>query len=317
MSDMPKWSPYRNVAVNFDGQQTLQRAGIIDARQVSGGLLGRYQAESVRSGMQSFTCDLHLTEPLRIAKVLPESLCLVQVLDGQWTHSIDGRQHHYRPGAPLVLGLSEATEAIDRLPANGRARMAGLRIAGSVLRELDDQEHGSLAPLLTLLHDSARLHRFERCQTLTTLLQGVYQNPYEGALGRLHRESLALGMMVELAAHLRGTSTAPTAPPRAGRDLAHEARHRLDSQLDNPPSSLELARQLGIGQTTLRRLFKAEFGLTMLDYLRDRRLETARVLLREGRLQVAQVAWRVGYSCPTNFSHAYKKRFGYPPARER
>ena len=314
---MPRWSPYRNVVVNFDGRQTLQRAGIVDARQLSGGLLGRYQAEPVREGMQSFTCDLRLTEPLRIAKVLPESLCLVQVLDGQWTHSIDGHQHHYRPGAPLVLGLNESTEAIDQLPANGRARMAGLRIAGSVLRELDDQEHGSLTPLLTLLHDKARLHRFERCQALGSLLQGLYQNPYEGALGRLHRESLSLGMLVELAAHLRGPSTARTTPLRAGRDLAHEARHHLDSQLDNPPSSLELAQELGIGQTTLRRLFKAEFGMTMLDYLRDRRLETARVLLREGRLQVAQVAWRVGYGCPTNFAHAYKAHFGYPPGRER
>ena len=313
---MPRWTPYRNVAVNFDGSQTLQRAGILDARQVSGGLLGHYQAQSVRDGMQSFTCDLRLTEPLHIAKVLPESLCLVQVLDGEWTHRIQGRDHHYRPGAPLVLGLDEATEAIDRLPANARARMAGLRVSASLLRELDDHEQGSLQALLDLQRSPTRLHRFERCQALGSLLQSLYHNPYDGALGRLHRESLALGMLVELATYLRETPVRATAPHRAGRDLAHEARNLLDNHLDEPPSSEELARRLGVGQTTLRRLFKAEFGLTMLDYLRDRRLETARLLLREGRLQIAQIAWRVGYRCPTNFAHAYKTRFGCSPRQE-
>lgn len=313
---MPRWTPYRNVAVNFDGRQTLQRAGILDARQLSGGLLGHYQAQSVRDGMQSFTCDLHLTEPLRIAKVLPESLCLVQVLDGEWTHRIQGRDHHYRPGAPLVLGLDEATEAIDRLPVNARARMAGLRISASLLRELDDHEQGSLQSLLDLQRSPTRLHRFERCQALGSLLQSLYHNPYEGALGRLHRESLALGMLVELATHLRETPVRAIAARRPGRDLAHEARDLLDNHLDEPPSSEELARRLGVGQTTLRRLFKAEFGLTMLDYLRDRRLDTARLLLREGRLQIAQIAWRVGYRCPTNFAHAYKARFGCSPRQE-
>lgn len=313
---MPKWTPYRNVAVNFDGRQSLQRAGILEARQVSGGLVGQYRAESVRDGMQSFTCDLRLTEPLRIAKVLPDSLCLVQVLDGGWTHRIEGRDHHYRPGAPLVLGLSEATEALDRLPAGARAQMAGLRISGTLLRELDRQEQGGLAPLLTLQRDGSRLHRFDRCQALGSLLKTLYHTPYEGVLGRLHRESLALGMLVELAAHVGERPASRSRPQRAGRDLAHEARHLLDTQLDNPPSSLEMARRLGVGQTTLRRLFKAEFDQTMLDYLRDRRLETARVLLREGRLQVAQVAWRVGYRCPTNFAHAYKARFGHSPRQE-
>jgi AraC-like DNA-binding protein len=313
---MHQWTPYRNVEVNFDGRQTLQRAGILDARQVSGGLLGRYQAQSVREGMQSFTCDLRLTEPLHIAKVLPESLCLVQVLEGQWTHRIAGHEHHYHPGAPLVLGLHEATEAVDRLPADGRARMAGLRISGSLLRELDEHEHGSFTPLLALQRDPGRLHRLERCQALGSLLASLYHSPYGGGLGRLHRESLALGMLVELASHLRHSQALSALPSRAGRDLAHEARYLLDRQLDDPPSSQELARRLGIGQTTLRRLFKAEFGQTMLDYLRDRRLETARSLLRDGRLQVAQVAWRVGYRCPTNFAHAYKARFGLSPRQE-
>ncbi len=72
----------------------------------------------------------------------------------------------------------------------------------------------------------------------------------------------------------------------------------------------------GCGETTLRRAFKQAFGRSMLHYLRDRRMEVARQLLSERKWQVAQVAYRVGYADPANFTHAYKARFGYPPGME-
>ncbi|WP_265316900.1 helix-turn-helix transcriptional regulator, partial [Pseudomonas aeruginosa] len=83
-----------------------------------------------------------------------------------------------------------------------------------------------------------------------------------------------------------------------------------------PPASLELARQLGVGETTLRRIFRNEFGRSMLQYVRDRRLEIGRQMVREGRWQIAQIAYRLGYSSPENFTHAYRARFGHPPGRE-
>lgn len=104
--------------------------------------------------------------------------------------------------------------------------------------------------------------------------------------------------------------------PRAQRDLAHEARRLLEANLGEPPASLELARQLGVGETTLRRIFKNEFGRSMLQYVRDRRLEIGRQMVREGRWQIAQIAYRLGYSSPENFTHAYRARFGHPPGRE-
>ncbi|WP_132587072.1 helix-turn-helix domain-containing protein [Pseudomonas aeruginosa] len=137
-----------------------------------------------------------------------------------------------------------------------------------------------------------------------------------GALGRLHEESLTLGLLVELAAYLGGADLRRARTPRAQRDLAHEARRLLEANLGEPPASLELARQLGVGETTLRRIFKNEFGRSMLQYVRDRRLEIGRQMVREGRWQIAQIAYRLGYSSPENFTHAYRARFGHPPGRE-
>jgi AraC-like DNA-binding protein len=312
---MPHWTPYCDTTVEFDGQLPLTRERILEAGQISGRVVGRYRSHSVREGLQSFDCDVYLAEPLHIHKVLPDGLNLVQIFAGQWTHRIGMREYHYRPGAPLVLGLTEAMEAIDRLPAEAQVRMAGLRIAGGLLRELSDQDRASLAPLMALQQKGPRLHRLERGHALSALLTQLYQTPYHGTLAHLHRESLALGMLVELATHLRNGTPAAVPHARSHRDLAHEARHLLDHPINDTLSAVELASQLAVSQSTLRRAFKAEFGLSMLEYVRERRLETARQLLRDGRWQVAQVAWQVGYQDPTNFAHAYKARYGHSPSQ--
>jgi AraC-like DNA-binding protein len=67
---------------------------------------------------------------------------------------------------------------------------------------------------------------------------------------------------------------------------------------------------------TLRRLFKAVFGVPIIEYVRSRNLDAARLMLREGRFQVAEVGYRVGYSDPANFTNAYRRRFGRPPTQD-
>lgn len=316
---MESWTPYRDTELFFDGPQPLRQSNIFDesAREIMGSASGHYQARTVRPSMQYFDCDLHFTEPLRIHKVLPDSLCIVQVLDGSWSHSIDRRAPHlYTPDAPVTLGLSEPMEAIDILPAGSHARLAGLRIAGSFIREQAEEGDTTLQPLLQLQQDGAHFTRLPRCLALRSLFKRLYQTPYHGALGRLHQESLSLAVLVELAVHLGGAATRQPGAVRAHRDLAHEARRLLEQDLAQPPTSFELAQRLGIGETTLRRAFKNEFGRSMLHYLRDRRLEVGRQMLRERKWQVAQVAYRMGYSDPANFTHAYKARFGHPPGME-
>ncbi|MDH0748790.1 AraC family transcriptional regulator [Pseudomonas sp. GD03842] len=316
---MQSWTPYHDTEVFFDGPQPLSRSNILDAsaREIIGSASGHYQARTVRPSMQYFDCDLRFTEPLRIHKVLPDSLCIVQVLEGGWSHSIDRRTpNHYTPQATVSLGLSEPMEAVDILPAGSHARLAGLRIAGSFIHEQAEEGDTTLLPLLRLQQDGVRFTPLPRCMALRSLFERLYQTPYHGALGRLHQESLTLAVLVELAVHLGGPQSRLQGQTRAQRELAHEARQRLEDNLAHPPASQELARMLGVGETTLRRAFKQAFGRSMLHYLRDRRLEVARQLLRERKWQVAQVAYRVGYADPANFTHAYKARFGYPPRLE-
>ncbi|WNW13877.1 AraC family transcriptional regulator [Pseudomonas sp. DTU_2021_1001937_2_SI_NGA_ILE_001] len=315
---MERWNPYLDTQFSFDQPATLAKAGVLDsaAGQLHGSAIGHYRARSVRPHLQYFDCNLQFTEPLRIDKVLPGSLCIVQVLHGQWQHRVDGRLNQYTTGAPHLLGLSESMEAVDQLPAGSHARMAGLRIAGEYLHELAEEDP-SLQPLLGLLDDGIQFSALQHCQVLGGLLTRLYHSPFQGALERLNQESLSLAVLVELAAHFKDQPPRPSQAVRGQRDLAFEARRQLDLQLLEPPGSQALARQLGVGETTLRRAFGQVFGQSMLDYVRQQRMELARTMLRQRKWQVAQIAYRLGYANPANFNHAYKAHFGHPPGAER
>ena len=55
------------------------------------------------------------------------------------------------------------------------------------------------------------------------------------------------------------------------------------------------------------------FGTSVHAYIIDQRLEKAASLLLESNLNVSQVAALVGYSKPSNFAAAFKKKYGVIP----
>ena len=71
-----------------------------------------------------------------------------------------------------------------------------------------------------------------------------------------------------------------------------------------------LAEKFFMSKAYLSRLFKKEEGMNYKDYLSSVRMEKAAALLREGKLNVSQVAQEVGYGSLKNFSAAFKSYFG-------
>jgi AraC-like DNA-binding protein len=94
----------------------------------------------------------------------------------------------------------------------------------------------------------------------------------------------------------------------------HDAAVILRSQLESPPSQIELAKQVGVGQCTLHKGFRSLFGVTPFAYLTRQRMEQAERLLREPQATVVEVANRVGYANPAQFAAAFKRQFGITPS---
>lgn len=277
---------------------------------------GCYQARTIRPYFQCINCDLEIVSPRSVRAVYDPSLCIGLLLKGRELNYVNGNLYALNTvDVPYTQGASEPFEVTKHSHAGHLCKIVALYIHQNFFDLLNEQSDESICGLAELLRLEFQQKEFPSCDILRRIMHKLYHNPYHGVMARLYAESLALSAVVELSHHLKATSR-PALPPRTYDNLAHEARAILDRDICAPLSVRDLARQVGLSETMLRRLFKANFGTTILDYIRDQRLDAARILLMQRRFQVAEVAYRIGYSNPANFTNAYKRRYGYPPTVE-
>ncbi|MBL7847528.1 MAG: helix-turn-helix transcriptional regulator [Cyclobacteriaceae bacterium] len=93
------------------------------------------------------------------------------------------------------------------------------------------------------------------------------------------------------------------------------AKEHLLAHEERPPTIRELAKLAGLNEHQLKAGFKEIYGNTVYGYLLDHKLDHARVLLDSQKFQVAQVAYQVGYTNPSHFIAAFKKKFGITPKK--
>ena len=75
-----------------------------------------------------------------------------------------------------------------------------------------------------------------------------------------------------------------------------------------------LSLELGMSRTSLFSKTKALLGQSPQAYLLNCRLSKARELLKEGGLNVSEVAYKVGFATLTGFSRSFKNKYGIPPS---
>lgn len=98
------------------------------------------------------------------------------------------------------------------------------------------------------------------------------------------------------------------------RKIKH-AKEYLLKNIDTPPGIKALAKSAGLNEHQLKAGFKEIYGNTVFGYLLDHKLDHARVLLDTGKLKVNEVAFQIGYTNPSHFIAAFKKKFGITPKK--
>ncbi|RRS00925.1 AraC family transcriptional regulator [Glycomyces terrestris] len=87
----------------------------------------------------------------------------------------------------------------------------------------------------------------------------------------------------------------------------------IEQQLPRPLSVPEIAAAAKVSHNHLTRLFRAETGMTVVAYVRHRRLARAEHLLRESTLSIPAVAASIGIPNLQAFNKACRQELGAPP----
>ncbi len=93
------------------------------------------------------------------------------------------------------------------------------------------------------------------------------------------------------------------------------AKDILINNYVNPPTIIELSKQIGLNEFQLKAGFKEIYGNTPYQYLLDHKLEIARQLIISGKYQVNEVAFKIGYNNISHFIEAFKKKYGVTPKK--
>jgi AraC-like DNA-binding protein len=189
-------------------------------------------------------------------------------------------------------------------------------VAPESYRALIEDESGQIHVDLHSIVDGAGEKNYHRLGAMTAsmhmAIHQILNCPYQGLTRRMYLEGLAL----ELIAHLMAIDTQPKAPPAlrpSDQEKIHHAKEILIRDLENPPTLFELARCVGLSHTKLNRGFREIFDTTAFGYLRQQRIERSRLLLEEGMMNVAEVAYAAGFSSPSHFAKTFLKYFGAQP----
>ncbi|MCK0714898.1 helix-turn-helix transcriptional regulator [Chromohalobacter sarecensis] len=252
---------------------------------------------------------IHHTYETHALADAPAHVSIIVILEGS-AELLHGGQHFALAPREALMLTHAGHQTLSARHAGGQR----LRAINLTLLDTARTSYTRLAaPLAELLDNAASgAWRLSLPEGVWLSLEEWLNAPLEEAQHALLGEGLALQLMAHgLAA--RGTSLRQDR--RLGvRDRHHLARVRecLHEHPEASHSIESLAQLACMSPSALRDKFRQAYGQSVFECLRQRRLEMAHALLREG-YSVQYVATRVGYRHASNFATAFKQRYGMSP----
>ena len=160
--------------------------------------------------------------------------------------------------------------------------------------------------------------RFSSIYRLTASLRAdidlMRRPPVGGPAQKLWYHAKVLELLAEfLFVQPTDSQHSQTRRKQVARDRVEQVIQVLSGKLSEPPTLEELGRQVGCSPYHLSRTFSREMGMTIPQYVRQIRMERAAELLKSAKFNVTEVAFEVGYSSLSHFSHAFCETMGCCP----
>ena len=97
-------------------------------------------------------------------------------------------------------------------------------------------------------------------------------------------------------------------------DLTERVAEVIKRNLDNPDFGVDdLSREVGMSRVHLNRKLKETAGISPSSLIKSTRMKQAAYLLVHDKVNISEVAYRVGFSTPSYFSSSFREYFGMTP----
>ncbi len=161
------------------------------------------------------------------------------------------------------------------------------------------------------------LYQSDYSLNISECLNEIENNSHSGMVRRIFLESKILDLLWMQIKQYRDDQKSISKQAilrKTDVKLILKAKNILTQDLQNSPSIEELAELTGTNATKLKKGFKRLYEMTINQYLRNERLNHAKLLLAEENLSIKEVAESVGYKNKSVFSKRFKEKFGVLPS---
>lgn len=277
------------------------------------------------TGMMLFHGQTHFTDAVRgqmismaeIEMTLQEPSLMVQsIIRGQALidDMENGRQYLYNRGNDVYRFTSHIRLKPSHDSSTG-VNAVSLVIGESVLNKLlGEGQAKTLLKKLNLL-PPPQVHIRPTPAYVTKPLHEALDPSLRGPLKMVVAQARTLEYLAALSQAV--TESGRNAHPQQDKKLAHRLHDYLTQLEGGMPTLLELASTFGRSAQLLNDDFAAEYGESIYCFMQERRLQQAHEAILKTDIALKQLSERMGYTHVSNFSAAFKRRFGYAPGHLR
>jgi AraC family transcriptional regulator len=209
---------------------------------------------------------------------------------------------HCRRGPYRHSGLSVHGD-IDIVPAGIPARWEMKETDRVILLDVQNQSDVEIVNRFQI--------RDQRLEALGREMKAEMDAGYPN--GRLYLDSLGCSVAEHLRA--RHSSASPPEPCKGG--LGPQLKQVIAYVEDNLSQDLslkELAAVAGVSVSHIKTTFRESVGLPVHQYVIQRRVDRAQLLLREGKLPISRIAAETGFSHQSHLSFHVRRLLGVSPS---
>ena len=231
----------------------------------------------------------------------------IQYPDIEITAVVDGTLVNFADGTSVPLQKGECALSFrgetHALTAHNTCRF--LTIAFNLKNPSDTS-------VIDRLKEKYCKQKFSKGRTFTENLQIAINEFYTiDEYTARHLNALITELLVGLLRE-RGGKTEPSIESQ--RDLLAVAVGYMDTHAADMVTVREAADYIHLSYSAFFRLFKSCLGISPVAYLTEKKMQCAKELLATTDLSLSDIADRLGYSTPYNFSRAFREKIGVSPS---
>lgn len=247
------------------------------------------------------------------------------VLSGRINHRFENRKKSIEADKGFAgIGYFPGRKGVAEFSGENTLRVLHLHIRPELLYNMVLDDTGSMpSDFLHIIEGNINktfLSRRTMDAITRTVVFEVFNRSSSVLPQKLYLEYRAMELLTLQISHLMSPENGGRWDVRLStneKTRIREARDILIKDLSDPPTLKDLCQNFSLSRNKLQFGFRVMFGKSVFGYFRDHKMQKACHLFKTTDMNVSEVAWETGYINVSQFTKAFKKRFGILPKQYR